>query len=177
MKVSEKLLRQLAKLSETDRSVLSVYLDVRRGWDAARYFVNRESERLLPMLNKREKDSFEASLSFLFDYMNEKKAENFRGPGVAFFADLGADFARGVELMAVSEPLLAVDDEAIIHPLAFQLDEFEPVGVIMVDTHCTRILVVAGRIIEDMESFCKNIHHLSKVGGWSQMRYQRRREK
>jgi peptide chain release factor subunit 1 len=28
-----------------------------------------------------------------------------------------------------------------------------------------------------MDRFCEKIHHLSKVGGWSQMRYQRRRLK
>ncbi len=177
MKVSGKLLRQLAQLSQTDRTVLSAYLDLRKGWDAVRHFIDYESARLLPLLNKQERDYFETSLSFLFDYIDEKKAEKFRGPGIAFFADLGANFTRGVELAAAPEPLMAIDDEAIIHPLALELDEYEPVGVIMIDAHCTRILIIAGRNIEDMDSFCKKIHHLSKVGGWSQMRYQRRRAK
>ncbi|GAG96775.1 unnamed protein product, partial [marine sediment metagenome] len=177
MEITEKLLRQLAQLEQTDRTVLSVYLDLRRGWDAVKHFIDKESSRLLPLLNKEEKDYFETSLSFLFDYLTEKKRKNFHGPGLAFFADLGADFTEGVELTVAPVPLLAVDDEAIIHPLALQLDEYEPVGVIMIDASCTRILIVAGQVMEDMDGFCKKIHHLSKVGGWSQMRYQRRRDK
>lgn len=177
MKVSEELLRELAQLEQTERTVLSTYLDLRRGWDAVRHFIDKESARLLPLLNKQEKDYFETSLSFLFDYINENRTAKFHGPGLAFFADLGVDFTRGVELTVAPEFLLAVDDEAIIYPLALQLDEYEPIGVIMIDASCTRILTTAGQIIEDMDSFCKKIHHLSKVGGWSQMRYQRRREK
>lgn len=177
MRVSHELLRELARLAETDRTVMSVYLDVTRGWDSAREFVERESKKLLSLLEKTEKDYFETSLSFLGDYINDKKAAGFHGPGIAFFADLGADFVRGVELVSAPEPLLAIDDEAIIYPLALELDEYEPIGVIMIDAHCTRIMIVAGQVLEDVDTFCKRIHHLSKVGGWSQMRYQRRRAK
>jgi len=177
MKVSEELLRKLAQLAQTDRTVLSAYLDLRKGWDAAKDFIDRESERLLPLLDSQERDYFKTSLSFMFGCINEKRAEKFRGPGVAFFAALGADFTSCVGLTAAPEPFLAVDNEAIIHPLALELDEYEPIGVIMIDAHCTRILTVAGRTMEDMDAFCRKIHHLSKAGGWSQMRYQRRRAK
>jgi peptide chain release factor subunit 1 len=177
MKISHELLRQLARLAETDRTVLSAYLDVGRGWDTVKQFINRESSRLVPLLNKNEKDYFETSLSFMFDYLNEEKTRNSKAPGVAFFADLGADFTQGIELPTAPEPLLAVDDEAIIFPLALQLDEYEPIGVIMTDASCTRILIAAGQVIDDVDSIRGKIHHLSKVGGWSQMRYQRRRLK
>ncbi len=177
MELSRKLLKELAQLSQTDRTVLSAYLDLQKGWGEIKNFINKESKRLSQLLTREEKDYFETSLSFLFDYINEQKAKGFHGPGIAFFADLGAEFTRGVELTVAPEPLLAVDDEAIIHPLALQLDEYEPIGVIMVDAACTRISIAAGQTIEDMDSFCKKIHHLSKVGGWSQMRYQRRRAK
>jgi peptide chain release factor subunit 1 len=177
MKVSKELLRQLAQLSETDRTVLSVYLDLRSGWDAVKHFIERESRRLLPLLSEDERVHFEASLSLLLKYLNAKKAQAFTGEGVAFFADLGAHISRSVELSAAPEPMLAVDDEAIVHPLALQLDEYEPIGVIMIDAFCTRILIAAGQVMEDMDSMCKKIHHLSKAGGWSQMRYQRRRAK
>ncbi len=177
MNVTSELLKELAQLAETDRTVLSAYVSVTRGWDDAHAFVERESKKLMHFLDRKEKDYFHTSLSFLNDYLKEKKEQGFSGPGVAFFADLGADFVRGVELVSAPEPLLAVDDEAIIYPLALELDEYEPIGVIMIDASCSRILIVAGQVIEDMDSFCKNIHHLSKVGGWSQMRYQRRRAK
>jgi peptide chain release factor subunit 1 len=80
-------------------------------------------------------------------------------------------------MTVVPKQFIAVDDEAVIHPLALELDEYEAIGVIMIDASCTRILITAGQIIEDVDSLCTKIHHLSKVGGWSQMRYQRRRQK
>ena len=177
MSVTRELLKELAQLAETDRTVLSAYVSVTRGWEDAHLFIKRESKKLEQFLDRKEKDYFQTSLSFLDDYLKDKKSHGFPGPGVAFFADLGADFVRGVELVSAPEPLLAVDDEAVVYPLALELDEYEPIGVIMIDAHCARILIVAGKVIDDMDSFCKNIHHLSKVGGWSQMRYQRRRAK
>ena len=177
MKLSEDVLRELARLAETERTVLSAYLTLAGGWDAAAAFVAKEAARLAPFLDAGERDYFEGSLSFLSDYITEKKAKGFAGPGLAFFADLGADFIRGVELVMPPAPLLAVDDEAVIAPLALQLDEYQPVGVITADAAGAKIYIAAGRVAEEEDSLREKIHHLSKVGGWSQMRYQRRRDK
>ncbi|RKZ28220.1 hypothetical protein DRQ36_10770, partial [bacterium] len=177
MFISEELLRKLSRLAETDRTVLSVYLDTSRGWEHAEKFIETETERLLPALDDNEREYVEVSLSFLSDYIKKKKSGGFDGPGIAFFADLGADFTGGIELTVPPEPLFAVDNEAHILQLALELDEYEPVGIIMADASGARILITAGKIIEDNESLRTKIHHLSKVGGWSQMRYQRRRDK
>ncbi|UCG29547.1 MAG: hypothetical protein JSV53_08505 [candidate division WOR-3 bacterium] len=175
--VTDGLLRELSLLSATDRTVLSVYIEMEHGWERARRFISQESKRIVPLLSSEEKEYFETSISFLDDALKEKKQDGFNGPGIAFFADLGAGYLKTVELNMPPDPLLAVDKEAIIHPLALQYDEYERIGVIMIDAHCVRVLLVAGLIIDDMDRFCKKIHHLSKVGGWSQMRYQRRRLK
>jgi len=175
MRVSEDVLRELARLAETERAILSAYLDIRSGWAEVKAYVEGESHRLRSLLDKDETDHFDVSLSLMWDYLSEKKASGFSDPGLAFFADLGTNYICGIELYASPEPLLAVDQEAIIYPLALQLDEYEPVGVIMIDASCMRILVAAGQVIESENSLCERIHHLSKVGGWSQMRYQRRR--
>ena len=177
MKLTQDVLRELARLAQTDRTVLSAYLALADGWDAAADFIAKETARLTPFLDAAERDYFEGSLSFLSDYAAEKKAKGYAGPGLAFFADLGADFVRGVELVMPPPPLLAVDDEAVIAPLALQLDEYQPVGVITVDASGAKIFVAAGSVAEEEGSLRENIHHLSKVGGWSQMRYQRRRDK
>ncbi len=177
MDITEALLRELALLAETDRTVLSAYLDLSMGWDRAEDFITRESSGLKRLLSEEEREYFEASIEFMFDYVKEKKGGGFTGPGLAFFADLGANYVKGVELPAPPRALLAVDDSAIIFPLALQLDEYEPVGVILIDASGARILITAGETAQDMNSLAKKIHHKSKVGGWSQMRYQRRREK
>ncbi len=175
--ISEELLRELARLADSERNILSVYLTLEQGWDNVKRFIEQESRKVLPLLEPGEKEYFETSISLLEEYLKDKKEQGFKGPGLAFFVDLGTDYMKGVELTVPPDPVLAVDREAIIHPLALQYDEYEPIGVIMIDAHCTRVLIVAGRVVDDMERFCKKIHHLSKVGGWSQMRYQRRRLK
>ena len=175
--ISDELLRQLALLSATERMVLSVYLRMENGWDSIFRFIEIESGKLASLLSPQEKEYLDTSVSFLRDVLKEKKDSGFKGPGIAFFADLGADFLKTVELKAPPEPLLAVDREAVIHPLALEYDDYERIGVIMIDAQCVRILLVAGLVMQDMSKFCTKIHHLSKVGGWSQMRYQRRRLK
>ena len=177
MKLTDDVVHELARLAQTDRTVLSAYLTLADGWRAAAAFIEKESSRLLPFLDQEERDYFEGSLSFLSDYIDGKKAAGYAGPGLAFFADLGADFARGVELVMPPEPLLAVDDEAVIAPLALQLDEYQPVGVITVDAAGAEIYIAAGRVAEEEDALRGNIRHLSKAGGWSQMRYQRHRDK
>ncbi len=180
MDITEGLMRELARLAESERTVLSVYLDLSRGWDGAEAFIKRESSRVERLVSGEEREYLEASVSFLADFLKEKKTHGFTGPGLAFFADLGADgapsYVRGVELPAPPKPLLAVDSGAVLFPLAVQLDEYEPVGVILLDASGARILVTAGETAEAEDSLREKIHHRSKVGGWSQMRYQRRRE-
>ncbi len=178
MKISKELLRDLAQLAETERTIMSAYIDTTNDWDATRKFVESERERLLSLLTKDEAEYFDVSLTLLKDYLNKKSSQNYRGPGLAFFADIGADYSRGVELTVSPEKsFIALDKEALILPLALELDEYEPVGVIVADASGARIFVAAGQTIEDAHSLRTKIHHLSKVGGWSQMRYQRRRDK
>jgi len=177
MKLDKSLLHKIAQLADNERTILSLYLDLTRGWDDAEAYIEKEKRRMLPVLTSDEKDYFETSLSFFYDKLHELKTRNTKTPGLAFFADLGADYTCTIELDIAPNPLLAVDDEAIVHPLALILDEYEQVGVVMVDASGARILLVAGEKIEGVDSLRAKIHHLSKVGGWSQMRYQRRREK
>ena len=178
MRISEDLLRKLASLAETDRTVFSAYIETAGNWDKVDVLIEKEIKRITPLLNKNESEYFDVSLSLMKDYINSKSSKGYNGPGLAFFADIGADFTQGVELsVAPQKSFFALDNEAIIAPLAFELDEYEPVGVIMADASGARILVVAGKIIDDAQSMRAKIHHLCKVGGWSQMRYQRRRGK
>ncbi len=177
MQITEKLLSELAALAETERSVLSVYLDTSRGWDYAKQLFERELDKRRRDLSESERSKFDEALPFVRDAVNERHAGGYDGPGLAVFCDLGADYLETVELPAPPAQRVVVDDEALIHPLAVLLDEFEPVGVIAVDNTGARIYIAAGRALEESDSFRKQIKNLVKVGGWSQMRYQRRRAK
>ncbi len=177
MDINEKLLHDLALLAETDRTVLSVYLNTAQHKDRVDEFIEKEKRRLRPLLSTSEWGDLDSSLEFLVDFINKKRSGGYRGPGLAFFADLGASYVKGVELPVTPKPLLTVESEPQLFPLAMLLDEYEPVGVITVDHSGARIFVAAGKTTEDGDSLKKKIKNLVKVGGWSQMRYQRRRDK
>ena len=177
MKLDIEILRELSKLADNERTILSVYLDLSRGWDKALDYMYKEKDRVIVLLNNNEKEFFETSWSFFMDEVKDLKSRDFKAPGLAFFADLGAAYSKTLRLDIAPVPLVAVDDEAILHPLAFMLDEYERVGVIMVDASGARILIATGEVLSDAATLRTKIHHLSKVGGWSQMRYQRRRAK
>ena len=70
MKLTDDVVHELARLAQTDRTVLSAYLTLADGWRAAAAFIEKESSRLLPFLDKDERDYFEGSLSFFSD-LNE----------------------------------------------------------------------------------------------------------
>ena len=177
MRITEELLRELALLEVNERTILSVYVDLRLGWERAEELFEREAARLEPALTNDEREFFQVSMEFFREFFVSERDEGFHGPGFAYFSDLGAGYSRGIELTTYPKALLAIDDQAIILPLALELDEFEPVGVIMADASGARILISAGNILDEGDSIRTKIHHLSKVGGWSQMRYQRRRDK
>ncbi|MCD4732668.1 hypothetical protein K8R78_00335 [bacterium] len=177
MEITDKLLRKLALLTETDRAVLSVYLNTAQHKDKVDEYIEKAARRLRPLLSTEERSNLDDSLEFLVDFINGKRGGGYRGPGLAFFADLGASYVKGVELPVTPDPLLTIESEPRLFPLAMLLDEYEPVGVITVDHAGARIFVAAGKTAEDGDSLKKKIKNLVKVGGWSQMRYQRRRDK
>jgi len=177
MYVSKELLRELASLEQTGRTIISAYINLRLGWDRAEEELREEIERLGPVLTSEEKEYFNTSVEFIFDYFEKQRESNFNGPAMAFFIDLGEGYSTGVELTIPHKTSVSADNQAIIMPLAMELDEFEPVGVIIADASGARISISAGKVIDDMHAIDVKIHHLSKVGGWSQMRYQRRRDK
>ncbi|MCK5833141.1 hypothetical protein KAH81_05660 [bacterium] len=176
MKVTEKNLRELALLSENERTILSAYIDLRSGWDNAYDKLKKSIERMRPLLVGEETDYYDLSVSLLQDYFNKEKDKKFGGYGLAYFVDIGSDYSKGFKLYCPTEDLFAINDEAIIAPLALQMDEYETVGIIMADNSGARILTISGYRIKQEDSIKTKIHHLSKVGGWSQMRYQRRRD-
>lgn len=176
MRVSEDLLRDLSLLSQNDRTILSIYIGLNRKKEDIEKWAEGEFQRIKPTIADAEIEYLEASLEFFFDFIDGVWED--RPQGIAFFADLGSDYVKGVRLMAPPEEnLFILDNEAHIRLLALELDEYEQVGVIMLDASGARILSAAGATIDQLDDYKAKIHHLSKVGGWSQMRYQRRRHK
>jgi peptide chain release factor subunit 1 len=177
MELSKKIIRKLADLEQESRGILSVYLDLSGRWEAAESFLSSSASRLERTLEGEEAEYLEVAMDLIGEEIGRLKGRAMSAPGLAMFVSPDHGVLRSVELPSPPANLLTLDREAAIFQLALQLDEFEPVGVIVVDASGARVLVAAGEVSQDLGSYRANIHHLCKVGGWSQMRYQRRRDK
>jgi peptide chain release factor subunit 1 len=171
-----RLLRAAAELSSPDRSVLTAYVDLSDGWDRAESVLDSRAAQVGRTLSKDEREALEVSVELVRERLAGYRAEGWRRPGLVVFVSLSHGSLVSLGLPRAPRPLVAVDDEAMVWQLALMLDGYEPVGVIVVDGSQARVLVAAGEISEEHPASRPQVRHLTKVGGWSQMRYQRRRD-
>jgi peptide chain release factor subunit 1 len=94
--------------------------------------------------------------------------------GVVMFASSGAGLFDSLELAApIDQHRLYISAEPHLYPLARVLDQYPRYAVLLADTNCSRIVVVAANTIEATEQVTGTKTRRHKVGGWSQARYQR----
>ncbi len=94
-----------------------------------------------------------------------------------FFICWLLDFFETYELEKSATDMVIVDSSPFIRPLAELKDEFENFAVVISDNTRTRIFLVTAGTSEDEERVKGNVKNHVKVGGWSQQRYERRRDK
>ena len=171
-----RVLRAAAELSSPDRSVLTAYLDLSGGWERAESVLDSRAAHLGRTLSRDEREALDVTVELVRERLAGYRVEGWRRPGLVVFASLSDGSLISLGLPDAPRQMVAVDDEAMVWQLALMLDEYEPVGVIVVDGSRARVLVAAGEISEEHATSRPQVRHLAKVGGWSQMRYQRRRD-
>jgi peptide chain release factor subunit 1 len=94
--------------------------------------------------------------------------------GLALFASSGADLFETLQLAApFPEHRLHVSDQPHLYPLARLVDAYPRYAVVHADTHASRIFVIAANVVERREAVEGRKTSRSRMGGWSQARYQR----
>jgi peptide chain release factor subunit 1 len=169
---------RLAGFEPVPFPVLSLYLDARAdgiGRDHFEPFLRKAfRERLRTYRSgSPEHASFSTDLERISRYLaNELRPS---ANGVAVFACAGADgFFEAVQLDApIEEHRLYVDDRPHLYPLARLDDQYPRYAAVVADTNFARIFVLStGQIVRQEEIQGVKTKH-TKVGGWSQARYQR----
>jgi len=74
------------------------------------------------------------------------------------------------------ENSMVLDASPYILPLAKVMEEYEDFGIILLDHNHARIYLVKAGEIAETERLHEEIFHHHKKGGWSQMRFQRKRD-
>jgi peptide chain release factor subunit 1 len=169
---------RLAAFEPVPFPVLSLYLDARAdgtGRDNFDQFLRKAfHERLRTYRSQSpEHASFSADVERIKRYLANELQPSANG--VAIFACAGADgFFEAHQLDApIEEHRLYVAEQPHLYPLARLHDQFPRYAAVVGDTNFARILVFStGQVIRQDEIQGVKTKQ-TKVGGWSQARYQR----
>jgi peptide chain release factor subunit 1 len=169
---------RLAAFEPVPFPVLSLYLDARAdgtGRDNFDQFLRKVFRDRLRTYRagSPEHASFSADAERIRRYLANELQPS--ADGVAIFACAGADgFFEAHQLDApVEAHRLYVDDQPHLYPLARLHDQYPRYAAVVADTNFARILVYStGQVIRQDEIQGVKTKH-TKVGGWSQARYQR----
>src|SRR5919199_2736268 len=177
----EQIIDRLAEFEPTGLPVISLYLNAQaneRGRQDFDRFLRKEfpeRARTYPA-HTPERESFDRDAERIREYLaGELRPET---NGVAVFACAGAgDFFEAIQLAApIERHRLYIYNQPHLYPLARVLDEYPRYAVLVADTNRARLFVFGrGKALQRDE--IQNVKTKgSKVGGWSQMRYQRHLE-
>jgi peptide chain release factor subunit 1 len=177
----EEIIDQLATFEPVELPVVSLYLNAQaneNGRQDFERFVRREfSERLRTFpANSPGRESFERDVERINEYLRDEVRPETNG--VAVFACAGADgFFQAVQTAApIENHRLYVYNQPHLYPLARLEGQYPRYAVLVADTNRARLFVFGrGKALSADE--IQNVKTKgTKVGGWSQMRYQRHLE-
>ncbi len=196
-------LKEWAGVTAPDRAFLSLYLSRPKALETLEKRI--KNARAMLKENKDEAEYFEENIKLVQDYLKKNPLESgglciFACWALDFFKAYpleleraargqGGDSAGPTLTDVISSAraqslrpgagadLLVVDSSPYIRPLAELQDEYENFAVVIADNTCARIFMVTSSTREEEERIHGNIKNHVRKGGWSQQRYERRRDK
>lgn len=172
------LVELLSIFEPTGFPVISLYLNAQpdeHGHDNYHTFVRNElRERAKTFAaGSSERESFDKDVERINSYLDTEIRPSANG--IAVFACAGAgDFFETVQLDApIENNRLFVFDQPHLYPLARLLDQYPRYAVLVANTNSARIFVFGRGAKLNSEEVKNRKTNRTKVGGWSQMRYQR----
>ncbi len=178
MRSVAELIELLSIFEPTGFPVISLYLNAQpdeHGHDNYHTFVRNElRERAKTFAaGSSERESFDKDVERINSYLDTEIRPSANG--IAVFACAGAgDFFETVQLDApIENNRLFVFDQPHLYPLARLLDQYPRYAVLVANTNSARIFVFGRGAKLNSEEVKNRKTNRTKVGGWSQMRYQR----
>jgi peptide subunit release factor 1 (eRF1) len=177
-RMPEKLLERLLNFEPVPAPVISLYLDARadqHGQSNFLPFVRKQlSERCKSYENQSdERLSFEEDFVRIQRYLEGEVPPSIQGLAIFACSAWNDWFEVGQFDAPFERNRLFVSDRPHLYPLARLNDQYRRYAVVLADTNRAQIFVfAAGRAVEREEVENVKTKH-TKVGGWSQARYQR----
>ena len=165
-------LRRLAEISAPDRAFLSLYLSGPTGMAGLDKRIR--TDRALLKDHPDELEYFDRNMKTVEDYF---KRNPHKYGSLCLLVCWVLDFFEVHALPVTVPDLLWVDSSPYIRPMAELQDEYENYAVVVADNRSAKVFLVASAVADRAVQITGNIKSHVKVGGWSQQRYERRRDK
>jgi len=167
-------LKKLAEMTAPERTFLSIFLS---GSHAITELENKLNKlrRVLKSDNARkdEREYFDENVKAVEEYLKKHPLET---GSLCIFTCQAIDFFQAITLPAPVNDFVRIDSYPYIRPLAELYDDYGNVAVVVADNKKVRIFLVSSTVTGTEEVIKGNIKNHVKVGGWSQKRYERRRD-
>jgi peptide chain release factor subunit 1 len=179
--ILEQIIDRLAGFEPVELPVISLYLNAQANehgrQDFERFLRKEFNERARTFkAHTPARESFDRDVERISDYLRDELRPETNG--VAIFACAGAEeFFEPVQFVApIENHRLYIYNQPHLYPLARLMDQYPRYAVLVADTNRARLFVFGrGKALKTDE--VKNVKTKgAKVGGWSQMRYQRHLE-
>ena len=172
---------RLLNFEPTPAPVISLYIDARVNEQGQRTFMpfvrKQLNERVKSYeISSEERESFDEDFVRITRYLESEMPDSVQGLAIFTCSAANDWFEVGTFDVPFERNRLFISDRPHLYPLARLMDQYRRYAVVLADRNRAQIFVfAAGRAIEREELQNVKTKH-SKVGGWSQARYQRHEE-
>lgn len=180
--ISKQDLERVIARDGNGHEVLSLFLDMSVNSDnkrTHRIFLNQRRAQFDELDSERATHPREA-IGRAFQQIDKWLDTEYReeNRGVVIYAELGGDWFDALQFPVAVSNRMAIGDRPLIGPLAHVLESYHHHGVVLLDREHVRILsVYLGTLLDEIVVQKKPYPTQQDVqaGGYSQMRYQRRK--
>src|SRR5665648_55178 len=173
--LKEMEIKELSKIYDVDSrdSFVSLYINMEKTNER---FVEKRKKACRAVLkeNRDWMENFDKTMQKIEKFLGVNDKEEGQ-KGLAIFASNEHDLFIAYKLGVPVEDLMIVDTSPYIRPLARMIEDNETFGLVVLDNHRVRIIVVSSGKIDDITKISKDIMQKHKKGGMSQARFQRLR--
>jgi peptide chain release factor subunit 1 len=180
--ISNQDLERILAHESDGREIFSLFLDMSVNSDnkrTHRIFLNQRRAQFDELDSERSHHPREA-IGRTFQQVDEWLDADYReeNRGVVIYAELGGDWFEALQFPVAVPNRLVIADRPAVGPLAQVLESYQHHGVVLLDRERVRILsVYLGTLLDEIEVEGEPYPaaHDVQAGGYSQMRFQRRK--
>jgi peptide subunit release factor 1 (eRF1) len=168
-------LDKLSEISTNEKTCLSLYLSGPKSiQNLEATFTEIRSVLKKGEAERDEKEHFEENINMVKKFL--KKNPLTEG-SLCIFSCWILDFFQAYNVAVPVSDLVWFDSSPYIRPLAELQEEYESVAVVIADNRKARIFLITLAVSQHESTILGDIKNHVRKGGWSQQRYERRRDK